>query len=443
MVRRARARIAIERVVAAGGGGRAGRARGRRASGARVARSKCVRDRQLLLVLDNCEHLAQACAELARRLLQAGAPRHHPRDEPRAPRDRAASAPTRSRRSPLPLPSERLDPDAHDAVRIGAPVRRARAARPSPDFALTPENAGAVAEICHRLDGIPLALELAAARVRAMSVDRIAGRLARPFRLLDRRRPHGASAPADAARADRLELRPARRRRADAVPRGWRVFAGGFTLEAVEAIRMRRRRRRATPSTTSWASSSTSRSCSSMASAAAIACSRRCGSTPRASSTRPAKPRRSASSHLAYFLALTEQARVELRGPRQGEWLALPRPRAREPDREPRLVPPLRGWGGARTRVARQHQVLLDAAGPREARLPAPERGAGKAASRGAHDRALARAFRPRAVRHHDRRSERGAAAPRRVPGHCARARRRGSHRSHAAAARHGAQRPG
>ena len=70
-----------------------------------------------------------------------------------------------------------------------------------------------VADICRRLDGIPLAIELAAARVRALSVQSIAERLDRSLPAADRRRPDRAAAPADAARADRLELRPPHGRR--------------------------------------------------------------------------------------------------------------------------------------------------------------------------------------------------------------------------------------
>ena len=92
-------------------------------------------------------------------------------------------------------------------------VDRAHRARPS--FAVSEANAPAIAQICHRLDGIPLAIELAAARCRQLSAERIAAELDDRFRLPDRRRPHGDGAPADPGRVGRLELRAARRRRAD------------------------------------------------------------------------------------------------------------------------------------------------------------------------------------------------------------------------------------
>ena len=97
------------------------------------------------------------------------------------------------------------------------------------------EDATAVARICHRLDGIPLAIELAAARAGALSVGQIASRLARPLPSAHRRQPHGAAPPADAAGPHRLELRPARRSRAGAAAPALGV-AGGWTLEAAEAV---------------------------------------------------------------------------------------------------------------------------------------------------------------------------------------------------------------
>ena len=120
-----------------------------------------------------------------------------------------------------------------EAVRLF--VDRAVAAQPA--FRVTAQNAAAVADICRRLDGIPLALELAAARVRALvgRDDRRAPR--RPLRLADRRRSNRAAAPADLARADRLELRPAHRTTNALLFRRLAVFAGGFTLEAAEALR--------------------------------------------------------------------------------------------------------------------------------------------------------------------------------------------------------------
>src|SRR3984885_5207294 len=135
-------------------------------------------DRELLLVLDTCEHLTDACAELAALLL------------PAAPGLRILA----TSRSPLGLPDEHtvlitpLDlPAADDAAAAHADavtlfVDRAQAA--VPDFTLTQENTPEVAELCRRLDGIPLALELAAVRLRGMPVAEILARLSDRFRVL-------------------------------------------------------------------------------------------------------------------------------------------------------------------------------------------------------------------------------------------------------------------
>ena len=85
----------------------------------------------------------------------------------------------------------------------------ARAQDVRPDFDLKPENAAAVAEIVRRLDGIPLALELAAARLRMLTVEQIRRTAQRPFSLVDRRPSHRPAPPANFAGFDRLELESA------------------------------------------------------------------------------------------------------------------------------------------------------------------------------------------------------------------------------------------
>ncbi|QMU69215.1 regulator [Streptacidiphilus sp. P02-A3a] len=128
--------------------------------------------RELLLVLDGCEQLAEACAELAARLLAA------------APGLRVLA----TSRQPLNAPGEHLLPvtplpaDSPEADAVTLFTRRARAVVPG--FRLTPGNEAVVTALCRQLDGIPLALELAAGRLRALSVEQITERLDDRFRLL-------------------------------------------------------------------------------------------------------------------------------------------------------------------------------------------------------------------------------------------------------------------
>ena len=231
-----------------------------------------LRERRLLILLDNCEHLAPACAALAKRLLQAApdvavlassrdalqvagetvyplAPLAVPQATTGAGGDfgrhvgasdsagAAVSAVTRP--DPLAATNQGAADAAaallgrHAAVQLF--VDRATAANAR--FRLTPANGAAVAEICRRLDGIPLALELAAARTRAMPVETLAARLGDRFDF--------------ALIASGDSTMPARQRTLRAlidwshdlldeperrVFRRLAVFAGGWTLEAAEAV---------------------------------------------------------------------------------------------------------------------------------------------------------------------------------------------------------------
>ena len=144
-----------------------------------------VRDRQLLVVLDNCEHLLDACAELVVALLSGAAGLTFLATS----REAIGIAGEVSWR----VPSLSL---ADEAIELF--TDRARHARP--DFILTDDNAATVGEICARLDGVPLAIELAAARVRALSLAEILDSLHDRFRLLTGGCAHRGAPPADPAR---------------------------------------------------------------------------------------------------------------------------------------------------------------------------------------------------------------------------------------------------
>ncbi|MGH2350342.1 MAG: AAA family ATPase, partial [Chloroflexota bacterium] len=200
---------------------------------------EALRARQLLLLLDNCEHLLPACAELVETLLRA-CPHLEVVATSREPL--GISGETVWRVPPLAAPgapggaAPGLPPSTSglgetDAERLF--VERVRLRRP--EFAPTPDDAVAIAEICRRLDGMPLAIELAAARANVLSVGQIAARLHDRFRLLTRgtRATLPRQQTLRAAMDWSYDLLTAQER---AVLRALSVFAGGFTLEAAEAV---------------------------------------------------------------------------------------------------------------------------------------------------------------------------------------------------------------
>jgi non-specific serine/threonine protein kinase len=140
------------------------------------------RARCLLLVLDNCEHLIAACARLVEPLLRVASNLHvlaTSREGLGIGGETVWRVPSLS----VPEPSDELNRELlqqYEAVRLFAD----RAAAVAPAFAVTEDNATTVAAICRRLDGIPLAIELAAARLNVLSVDQINARLNDRFRLL-------------------------------------------------------------------------------------------------------------------------------------------------------------------------------------------------------------------------------------------------------------------
>ena len=186
-------------------------------------------ERPFLLVLDNCEHLVEACAALADTLL-----RSCPMLRILATSREAlgVAGETAWLVPPLSLPQPG-DVAIGDSEAVQLFVQRARAVHPG--FGLSAENRDVVAQICRRLDGLPLALELAAARLRVLTPSQIASRLDDRFRLL--KTGNRAALPRhQTLRAaidwshdlldDRERLLLAR----------LGVFGGSFTLEAAEAV---------------------------------------------------------------------------------------------------------------------------------------------------------------------------------------------------------------
>jgi predicted ATPase/class 3 adenylate cyclase len=189
--------------------------------------------KQVLLILDNCEHLLTACAQLTEALLRS-CPRLQilasSREGLGIGGEQAYRIPSLSVPDAASLPSlERLQ--GFEAVQLFAD--RARLSQPT--FAVTEVNAAAVTQVCRRLDGIPLAVELAAARVKALPVEKLNERLDNMFRLLT-----GGSRTA-LPRQQTLQalidwsydlLSPSEQ----VLLRRLSVFAGGWTLEASEAV---------------------------------------------------------------------------------------------------------------------------------------------------------------------------------------------------------------
>jgi predicted ATPase/DNA-binding CsgD family transcriptional regulator len=192
-----------------------------------------LRDKQLLLVVDNCEHLIATAAPLVAQIMRT------------APGVRVVA----TSREPLSTPGEYVVPvppldlpppqtteplqrlRQYEAVRLFVE----RAAAGSGSFALTEANQAAVVELCRRLDGLPLAIELAAVRTRVLTVQQILDRLTDRFGLLTGGGP--AALPRHQTLRTTIDwshdlLTPAEQR----LLRRLCVFAGRFTLEDVEAV---------------------------------------------------------------------------------------------------------------------------------------------------------------------------------------------------------------
>ena len=192
-----------------------------------------LRRRSVLLILDNCEHLIESCASFAELVL------HQSRGARTLATSREALGVAGEVAWRLPSLST-APPDAPGSVGefLAFPASRLfveRAQAVAPGFRLTAANVSAVARVCHQLDGIPLALELAAARVSSMTIEQLAERLDNRFALLTRGRR--------TALLRHQTLRSLIDWSHDLLAAPERVllrrlsqFAGGWTLEAAEAV---------------------------------------------------------------------------------------------------------------------------------------------------------------------------------------------------------------
>ncbi|WP_344346945.1 BTAD domain-containing putative transcriptional regulator [Streptomyces nogalater] len=322
-----------------------------------------LRDRRTLLVLDNCEHVVDAAAELTTLLLRT------------APGLRVLA----TSQEPLGLPGEEVflvEPlPTDDAVRLFTQ----RAAAAAPGFPLAPDacddaERAAVTEICRRLDGIPLALELAATRVRALGVRELAARLGDRFRLLSSGR-RGAPERQQTLRAVidwSWELLSAPER---IVLRRLAAFSDGCDLKAAEAVcagdgvasaevpdLVTRLVDRSLVVVVAGPAGPRYRLLESVAAYA----------TERLHEMEDLAAVR--ERHLRHYLALAERAEPELRGPGQRSWLArldaesgnlrsaldeaVRRAAAGDPDQAARLATALAWWWLLRGRLAQARRSL-------------------------------------------------------------------------------------
>ncbi len=187
-----------------------------------------------LVILDNCEHLVHACAKLAGELLRTCPSLKiiaSSREGLGVPGEVTYHVPSLSLHEMKDAAVSLASLVASEAAQLF--IERARAV--NPQFTLDEANAPALAHICRRLDGIPLALELAAARTRLFSVEQVAARLSDRFRLLTggsrTALPRQQTLRAAIDWSYELLSEPERR-----LLRGLSVFAGGWSFEAAEAV---------------------------------------------------------------------------------------------------------------------------------------------------------------------------------------------------------------
>ena len=199
---------------------------------------------QLLLVIDNAEHLLDDLAVMVQALLQ-GTPGVRLLVTSQVPLRLQGEQVLRLDALAVPEPGSNALGAAQHGARRPSFTERARSA--DRRFALTDSNVRDVIEICQRLDGLPLALELAAARVPLLGVRGVADRLDDRFKLLAGGQPLCAFTPPDAAGRAGMEPRAAARSPERRVFQQLGVFAGGFTLN------LARCRARRQPELDEWA----------------------------------------------------------------------------------------------------------------------------------------------------------------------------------------------
>jgi len=279
-----------------------------------------IEQKQLLLVLDNCEHLVEEAAGLASGLLEACPGLKiltSSRESLRLPGEWLYPVPA------LDIPRESAALDLQSAARYPALTLFAECARlVQPDFSLNPGNISAVASICMQLDGLPLAIELFAARMRLMSPQALLERLTDEFVLSadGMRGLHVRQKTLGNAIDWSYRTLPLEEQELFA---GLAVFAGGFTLAAVEAVFPGASRGRQVPDLVTALSDKSllQRSLSPqgevrfhmLATMRKFALERL---------RRNGKEVQAREQHLAYFLALAEKAAREMHGPEQAAWIA-------------------------------------------------------------------------------------------------------------------------
>jgi predicted ATPase/transcriptional regulator with XRE-family HTH domain len=280
-----------------------------------------LRARRLLLVLDNCEQVLTACAELVGALLRA-CPQLHVLA---TSRERLGIGGEVSYRVPsLSLPTPRQQPAAAALLAYAGVqlfVERARAGQP--DFALSDENAGEVLQICARLDGMPLAIELAAARVGSLPLAAIAARLEQSLGVLTEG-PRDAAPRQQTLRATLDWSWALLGEPEQLLLRRLAVFVGGWMVEAAEAVCGGRGL--AGESTLGLLGSLVSKSLVELQESGGEGRYRLLETVRQYVAERLAASEQEAvqlrDTHLHYYAALFASSRHELTGPHQAAWMA-------------------------------------------------------------------------------------------------------------------------